>query len=189
MFITDAIRAHMPGLSIGAPQFIDCFKTFYIGKAFVGPDVKCSPSPAFPACCRGLHNFSWTSCPPGHASPRRSTLPVSRDGEFLRFLRQIERVGSIPTPSNPAGAASPLDGKVPPDPRRSHRPCCPRKRATAGGPRSATALLPPEFHCADRFVDGGVRERQREGTRFSRRGGVCHRRAGRRAASGRTGPA
>ena len=36
IFIKDAILAHIHGLSIGAPQFIDCFKTFCIGKVFVG---------------------------------------------------------------------------------------------------------------------------------------------------------
>ena len=36
IFIKDAIRAHIHGLSIGAPQCIDCFKTFCISKAFVG---------------------------------------------------------------------------------------------------------------------------------------------------------
>ena len=40
---------------------------------------------------------------------------------------------------------------VPPAPRRSRRPCDPRKHATAGGSRSAAAREP---HCADRFVDG-----------------------------------
>ena len=32
IFMQDAIRAHIHGLSIGAPQCIDCFKTFCTGK-------------------------------------------------------------------------------------------------------------------------------------------------------------
>ena len=38
-FVKDAILAHIHGLSTGAPQCVNCFKTFCIGQAFVGSEL------------------------------------------------------------------------------------------------------------------------------------------------------
>ena len=48
---------------------------------------------------RGLHNFSWTSCPPGHASLRRSTrYRLSATGSFFGSFANSSGLPQSPPP-------------------------------------------------------------------------------------------